>query len=153
MKILLVKPNEFAVEAEIESGLKAAQKVVGGHIEVYSPNADPVGYVLNEEGKIMGLEPNRALCDSNGNMIDIVMGTFFVCGLENGDFVSLSPTLMDRYKKLFLEPEIFMLENGKVKAQKCKKSISEQIKEGAKKASEYHTDHPTSPSKDKKDLS
>lgn len=153
MKVLLVKPYEFAIEAEIESGLKAAQRVVGGRIEIYSPNIDPIVYVLNEEGKIMGLEPNRALYDSNGNMIDVVVGTFFVCGMEKGDFVSLSPALMDKYKKLFLEPEIFFTENGKIKVQKIKKSITEQIKEGAKKASEYHTDHPASPGKDKKDLS
>lgn len=33
MKVLLVKPNEPPVEAEIENSLEAVQKVVGGHIE------------------------------------------------------------------------------------------------------------------------
>ena len=42
MKVLLVKPNEPPVEAEIENTLRAAQKIVGGYIETYTPNRDPV---------------------------------------------------------------------------------------------------------------
>jgi len=53
MKVLLVKPDEYAAEAEIGNGLKAMQKIVGGNIEVFKPNDDPVVYVLNEEGKIL----------------------------------------------------------------------------------------------------
>lgn len=64
MNVLLVKPNEYAVEAEIENSLKALQKAVEGHIEVFTPGSDPVVYVLNEEGKVLGLGENRALYDS-----------------------------------------------------------------------------------------
>lgn len=153
MKVLLVKPNEFAVEAEIENSLRAEQNIVGGHIEVYSPNIDPVAYILNEEGKIIGLEPNRALYNNNGDLTDIIMGTFFVCGMKNGDFVSLSPELMEKYKKLFLEPETFLFENGKIKIQKFRKSISEQLKEGAKQADKSNADRPAPPRKDEQDRS
>jgi hypothetical protein len=139
MKVLLVKPNEFAAEAEIENSLKAEQKIVGGLIEVFRPNNDPIVYVLNEEGKMMGLDANRAIYDKQGNMIDILVGTFFVCGVKSDEFVSLSPELMAKYKKLFLEPEMFLRENGAIMSIKMfdtavKKPISEQMKEGAEQA-------------------
>ena len=56
MKVLLVKPGEYAEEVEIDNRLSTLQKIVGGRIEIYSPNNDPVTYVLNEEGKLAGSE-------------------------------------------------------------------------------------------------
>lgn len=136
MKVLLVRPNEFAVEAEIENSLKAEQNVVGGNIEVYCPNSDPIAFILNEEGKLLGLDANRAMYDQNGDIYDIIAGTFFVCGVKDGEFISLPPQLMEKYKKQFFEPEMFMMENKKIIAikvdnTKSKKSITKQMKEGA----------------------
>lgn len=41
-------------ETEINSGLEALQKAVGGHIQGSLSHEDPVAIVCNEEGKIMG---------------------------------------------------------------------------------------------------
>lgn len=150
MKILLVKPNKPPVETEIENTLKAAQKIVGGHIEIYAPNRDPVVYVLNEEGKVLGLEANRALYNERGDLLDIIAGTFFVCGVKEDEFISLSPEQMEKYKALFAEPEIF---RSRYERMQTLKSISEQIKEGTRQAAEYNSAHPFSARADEKDRS
>ncbi len=140
MKVLVVKPNEYAVEAEIENTLKAMQGVVGGHIEIYQPGKDPVVCVVNGEGKILGLEENRAVYDQRGNLQDILTGTFFVCGVKGDDFTSLSPTLMEKYKQRFYEPELFVEQGGKIRVIKAggrdghKKPIAERLAEGAEQA-------------------
>ena len=148
MKVLLVKPHEYAVEANIKNDLKSEQKAVGGYIEILTPNRDPVAYVMNEEGKIMGLDLNRAIYDERGNITDIIAGTFFVCGIKEDSFTSLSPELMEKYKKQFLEPEVFTTINGKMKATKVRipaeKSIAGMLKERTEQAAKDNT-RPTLP--------
>lgn len=149
MRVLLVKPNDYAVEADIENSLKALQQAVGGHIEVFTPSSDPVVYVLNEEGKIMGLDENRALYDNRGNLMDIATGTFLVCGVEGDDFISLSPELMEKYKRQLYDPELFIEQNGKIKAIKIdpQKPIAAQLAEGAERAAEQDRSSRPAPGK------
>ena len=65
--------------------------------------------ICNEEGKLEGLEPNRALTDpENGQVYDIIFGSFFICGLGEDDFISLSPELMKKYEQEFYYPELFI---------------------------------------------
>ena len=149
MKVLLVKPNEPPIEAEIENSLEAAQKTVGGHIETFSPNRDPVVYVLNEEGKLMGLEANRALYNERGDLTDIIMGTFFVCGVKDDDFTSLSPELMEKYKQQLWTPVFSKIGHQRISAFI---SISGQLKAG-KKLAERNADPAAPPRKDCKDRS
>ena len=110
MKALVVEPGKKPVIREIGTTLQDEQKVVGGLIEVVYPFRDEVALVCNEEGKYLGLEPNRALRDDTGRIYDIVCGTFFVCGLslEDGDFSSLSDDLIERYTEKFKYPEAFI---------------------------------------------
>ena len=63
---------------------------------------------MNEEGKIEGLPLNRALRDDQGELYDIIAGDFLVVGLTEDDFGSLSPEQMDKFEKLFHQPECFM---------------------------------------------
>ncbi len=96
MKVLLVRPNEYAVEADIENGLKPLQNAVGGSIEVFRPNSDPVVYIMNEAGKVLGLRDNRAMYDQRGKIIDVIMGTFLVCGVKGEEFTSLTTKMMKK---------------------------------------------------------
>ncbi len=64
--------------------------------------------VYNDDGKLMGLPLNRALRDEDGQMYDVVAGTFLVVGLGEEDFVSLSPELAQKYEKHFHQPEAFL---------------------------------------------
>ena len=46
--------------------------------------------VCNEEGKLEGLPLNRALRDEDGDIYDVVAGTFMVVGLTDDSFGSLT---------------------------------------------------------------
>ena len=92
----------------IGSDLESLQAAVGGSIEVVYPFEDNVGLIMNEEGKIEGLPLNRALRDDRGELYDIIAGDFLVVGLTEDDFGSLSQEQMDKFEKLFHQPECFM---------------------------------------------
>lgn len=99
------KPERIAIPHTLE----AMQEKVGGYIQAIYPYEDPVAIVCNEEGKLMGMEPNRAIRDPATNEItDIICGTFFVCGLGEEDFCSLTEEQIAKYTKLFHNPEVFL---------------------------------------------
>ena len=108
MKVLIVEPGKRARIGEIGDDLKSTQNAVGGYIEVVYPFEDPdVVLVCNEEGKLTGMDLNRALRSEDGEIYDIVAGTFFVAGLSEDDFTSLPDDLMEKYKKMYDLPERF----------------------------------------------
>ena len=108
LTVLCVKPGEKPERIEIESGLDALQRAVGGYIEAVYPYEDPVALIVNEEGKLNGLPLNRALRDEDNDIYDIVAGTFLVVGLGESEFASLTPALMEKYDNLFHSPEAFL---------------------------------------------
>ena len=108
MTVLAVMPGRKPVKMELEGTLKSMQTFVGGTIQAVYPFDDPVALVCNEEGKLAGLEYNRALHDEKGAIYDIICGPFFVCGLGADDFTSLSEALTDKYYKYFERPELFV---------------------------------------------
>ena len=61
ISVLLVEPNKYPKMIEIDDTLEAMQVVVGGNIEEYMPFEDEVAIVCHEEGKLIGLPPNRAI--------------------------------------------------------------------------------------------
>lgn len=101
MRVLIIEPGKAPRRAEIEEGLDSLQSIVGGDIEVVYPFSDAVGIILNEEGKLEGLEPNRFLCDEGGHMYDYLAGTFIVAGLTEDSFGSLSDELAAKYSEWF----------------------------------------------------
>ena len=100
MKVLIVEPLKPCYVREIE-GLQAMQEIVGGHIEAIYPYEEPVAIIANEEAKLLGLPFNRPLLDEHGVPYDIVCGTFFLTGLGEETFVSLTDDQIQRYKELF----------------------------------------------------
>ena len=108
MNVLIVEPGQAPREASIDNTLETLQKLVGGTIEAVYPYDDPVTLICNDEGKLMGLPLNRAMCDDSGQPYDILAGTFLVCGLTEQDFGSLTPELMEKYKEKFAQPESFL---------------------------------------------
>ena len=109
MKILVIEPFQVPRVKEIEKTLEAMQKVVGDYFQVVYPFDDSIALICNEEGKKLGLTPNRALRDENGKVYDIVCGTFFLCSAppDDDDFYSLSDEQIKYYTKLYRHPELF----------------------------------------------
>ena len=118
MKCIKVEPQKRPEVIEIENGLESLQTAVDGYIEVLYPWDDLVGIVCNEEGKINGMELNRALTDEDGNIYDILAGPFLVVGLTDDDFGDIPEDLVDKYLKRFESPEEFVRINGRIIAVK-----------------------------------
>ena len=127
MKVLLVKPGEYAREAEIGSSLEDMQQAVGGWIEEYMPFDDDVSLVCNEEGKLHGLDLNRAIYSDDGQIMDIIAGDFFVCyaPIESENFLSLPEDLMSKYEKKFRYPEQFFRREEGIKAVRFTPEVNE----------------------------
>ena len=114
LTVLVVEPMKEPYVKEIAPGLHALQAEVGGDIAASYPFDDPVGLVLNDEGKLIGLELNRSLRDDHGEIYDIVAGTFLVVGLGEENFTSLPPEMIQKYTEQFKKPELFANINGQL---------------------------------------
>jgi hypothetical protein len=116
--VLVVAPGEEPRVAQMPMGLVSLQSVVGGRIQATYPYDAPVAIICNEEGKLDGLPLNRALYDENGDVYDIIAGTFIVSGLGEENFESLTPELKEKYMEEFRSPEVFVRIAGKILAVK-----------------------------------
>ena len=109
MTALKVMPGHKPERVTIPHTLEAMQEQVGGYIQAIYPYKDPVAIICNEEGKLRGMEPNRAIRDQESKEImDIICGPFFICGLGEEDFCSLAEEQMAHYEDLFQSPEVFL---------------------------------------------
>lgn len=110
MNVLLVPPLEPPRAAEVDNTLEAMQQAVGGPIQAVYPFEEPVALICHEEGKLVGLPLNRCLRLENGEIYDIIAGTFFLCAAppDSEDFESLSPEQLERYRRRFARPEIYL---------------------------------------------
>ena len=108
MKIIVVEPKKAPRVTEIGGSLKDLQGIVGGYIEAIYPYEDMVAVVCNEEGKLENLPLNRALRDENGEIYDIIAGTFFITGLNEYNFASVPDNLIEKYCAMFAVPEYFI---------------------------------------------
>lgn len=104
MNVLVVEPGFLPYEKEIK-GLREMQKIVGGSIQAIYPFKENVAVVCNANGKNEKMEFNRSISERGYGG---VFGTFFVCGLGENDFASLTPEQMRTYAARFKEAEILV---------------------------------------------
>ena len=114
MQVIVVEPKKKPMVQDIGSGLESMQKIVGGTIEAVYPFDEPVALICNEEGKLLNLPLNRALRDDEGNVYDIVSGTFFVCAAPPASdrFEGLTDQQVKMYMERFAMPEMFLNVDG-----------------------------------------
>ena len=103
IRVLVVEPMKEPKVEYIENTLDGMQRVVGGLIEEIDLNDNTV-LVCNEEGILLGMPFNRSMEGGYGG----VFGTFFVCGLGEEDFCSLTPEQMETYRRKFRHAEILL---------------------------------------------
>lgn len=113
--VVLCEPGKEACVTTIPNDLESLQKTVGGYIEAIYPFDDPVAIICNEEGKLNNMELNRALRDESGQIYDILAGPFFLAGLGDEDFTSLSKVLQQKYYKMFKRPEMFLWDGNQIR--------------------------------------
>ncbi len=84
MRVLYKLPGQDPRSMVIPNELGIMQQLVGGDIETVRIS-DRAILVMNEEGKIFGLEPNFYL----GAIGDTIVGPVLVVGEDGEDFASL----------------------------------------------------------------
>lgn len=114
MRIIVVEPQMKSTIRHINGSLASMQNIVGGTIQAMYPYDDAVALVANDEGKVLGLPMNRALRDDDGNVYDIVCGTFFICGLSEDSFISLTDAQLHRFIQMYATPELFLRMNNQL---------------------------------------
>lgn len=124
MTVILCKPGKLAQKAEIGTTLEDLQDAVGGDIQAIYPYEEEVAVVCDDEGKISGKALNRAIYNEDGEMVDIIAGTFFICDCSGENFGSLSKEQLERYGAQFHYPENFIRINDEIKALKYKPETS-----------------------------
>ena len=110
MQVVVVEPKKKPMVRDIDVGLESMQKIVGGPIEAVYPFDEPVALICNEEGKLLNLPLNRALRDDEGNVYDIISGTFFLCAAppDSDRFAGLTDQQVKTYMERFAMPEMFL---------------------------------------------
>ncbi len=105
IKALMIAPGKRPTLTTLKNELRALQEAVSigadevGLIEIIGID-DGTCLLLNEEGKLIGLEPNRTF---HG---DILCGHVYILGEDgSGNLTSLSQEMIERYTEYFWEPE------------------------------------------------
>lgn len=115
--VLMVEPGKKAYAKEIGTSLEELYRVLDCDcIQTFYPYQDLVVIVCDDEGKINGSKPNRAIYGEDGKMMDIICGKFFICDCSTERFQSLPDDMMQKYKKQFLMPERLVRINGEIMA-------------------------------------
>ena len=110
MQVVVVDPKKKPTVQDIGSDLESMQKIDGGSIEAIYPFEEPVALICNEEGKLLNLPLNRALRDDDGNVYDIISGTFLLCAAptDSDHFAGLTDQHVKTYMERFAMPEMFL---------------------------------------------
>ena len=101
IKVLKVEAKKLPEVCELKNELEALQKAVSigadytGLIEILYVN-ERICILCNEEGKLIGLEPNRRIRN------DILCGVFYVTGQDReGNLTSLTDDEIETFKSVF----------------------------------------------------
>ena len=108
IKVLKVAPMERPSLCTLENELSSLQKAVSidadyvGLIEIIDLDEEAC-LLCNEEGKLIGLAPNRCLEN------DVICGVFYVTGQDRvGNLMSLTDEQIRYYSERFSDIEYFM---------------------------------------------
>ena len=112
--VLVVEPKKAPYLKEIIPELNVLQDEVGGYIQVVYPWKEPVALICDDDAKLKGKDLNRALRDEEGQIYDVVAGTFLLVGISEDDFTSLDSDLVHQFTKMFELPEIFIRTEDKI---------------------------------------
>ena len=93
INVIYKEPGKGPQIRTIDNSLGGFQGLVGGYIQVVNVESD-VALICNEEGKLLGLDPNIYI---NG-IGDTVVGPVILAGRKGEDFISID----DYHTKLYM---------------------------------------------------
>lgn len=95
MKVVVKKVGQIGEIVEVENTLETWQGIVGGYIQTFPITSDML-IICNEEGKMMGLEPNVEIVV--GQCAELIVGDFAIVKHGNEDFESLDDEQIERLR-------------------------------------------------------
>ena len=102
IRVIMKRPDKEPYVTNISDTLENMQKTVGGHIEVFSLSPD-FAIICNEEGKLLGMEPNFRI---GGQYF---VGTCFVVGTKGEEFCDCP---IDLKTLRLIVPDMWRVNNG-----------------------------------------
>lgn len=106
MRIIIVEPGKYPRKATIEHTLENLREIVGGTIQAIYPWDDRmIGLVCCDDGIALGFPFNRFIEERGYGPI---WGTFFLCGLGEEDFTSLTEEDAEFLLERFMPTEQMM---------------------------------------------
>lgn len=106
-KVMIKKVGEKPVVVEVEEiSLRYMQGVVGGYIEMPylsdALNERRIDIVINEEGKLEGMDANMLLLSKEDGVIDVLVGDIlFVANDGQGRTIGLNDDQISDLQKMF----------------------------------------------------
>ena len=89
IQVLMCRVGKEPHYTIINNDLKSMQEAVGGHIEIVRLGHTALIAVVNEEGRLLGLAPNRAIRMSS--KVKGIVGDFFIAkGVPDGTIASIT---------------------------------------------------------------
>lgn len=112
--VLRIRPGEPPERIQTENSFEGLCAAIGAErLECTMPFDDSVTVISSERKMCSSLPMNRALVHDS-MVYDVIKGTFLIAGDDTGaGFTSLSFDMSEKYRKRFLAPEIFTIENGR----------------------------------------
>lgn len=91
MRVIIKEVGKGFEIAEIENTLESIQAVVGGYLEIVPSHLayEKIAVICNEEGLLIGLEPNMRIGHN------IVVGNILFVGVDGEEFSSLTDEQID----------------------------------------------------------
>ena len=124
--VLKVSPHKKPEVVTLKNELSALQEAVNSGVKDYHHLIQLVGVeegvdlLLNDEGKLIGFEPNRRFGQ------DVLVGDFYVVGTDGENLASLPQDKMEKYAALFAEPEDISEEKVSQSICRQKRKLKEQ---------------------------
>ena len=109
MKALLIEPNHRPEIIDIKNEIDELCELINCDlIECVYPYKDNVILICDESGMINGRQiPNRKVNEN------VIFGPFLLLGVNRkDDFISLTEKQINKYYKLFYQPEVFYIDRN-----------------------------------------
>lgn len=105
IRCVAVEPFRKPYIKMLDNTLKAMQEAVGGLID-FVPLDDFAYALINDEGKLLELPPNRIIATEDGKILDYFAGTFYITAPadEEGENTSLTVEQANYYIDMFDRP-------------------------------------------------
>lgn len=127
-RAIMLEPGKCAYETRINTELRFLQRAVDGLIEVLYLDDDTI-LVCNDEGKINGMRPNRAIRDEDGNILDFICGPFVIARNDDESedgFGEMTDEQVEKYLNKFYLPEDIFIVGNEIMAFKYDPSFFEE---------------------------